>query len=395
MTIPPSDSANAAGSNASRASGAYASLTGPVWAGEYVFSVSDITGGSAFLRELLPVGVVVRHVLDDGRGTFMVPDQVACPSGFVGDSARGAWVLGAPEGALVDGFRACASAVVNGVGVEVLEVWGERARVRELAGDDSGQWVGLGELGRVVVDQTAFLSWKFRGGRTDGSSSPLKSRRFRRVFPVGFDAWSSPERVGGVGVDVWSSHWASPVPASGSSFMVLGGVPYPKTYVMDRDARYDGPASMVYLDAWCQVPVGVGVGRPWQGELCGSDILNRDAEGFVGVDCVRAMWGGRAVEVVYVAYSYAYVVALERPEAWRSRKSLWSLDELEVMEGPVRLDELEDVRFSVYVRRHPEAGSWSFLNAWGLPGDLEGSAEARLERGCWPAWPVTHEIGPI
>lgn len=376
-------------------SGAYASLTGPVWAGDYVFSVSDITGGSRFLRELLPVGVVVRLVLDDGRGMFVVPDQVACPPGFVGDGVRGAWVLGAPEEALVDGFRACASAVVNGVGVEVLEVWGERARVRETGRDDSGQWVGLGELGRVVVDQTALLSWKFRGGRTEGSSSLLKSRRFRRVFPVGFDAWSSPERVGGVGVEVWPSHWASPVPASGSSFMVVGGVPYPEASVMDRDARYDGPASMVCLDAWYQVPVGVGVRGAWQYALLGPHVLNRDADGFVGVSCVRAMWGGRAVEVVYVAYSYAYVVALERPEAWRPRKSLWSLDELEVMEGPVRLDELEDVRFDVYVRRHPEAGSWSFLNVWGLPGDLEGSAEARLERGCWPAWPVTHQLGPV
>jgi len=65
------------------------------------------------------------------------------------------------------------------------------------------------------------------------------------------------------------------------------------------------------------------------------------------------------------------------------------LAELDALEGPVRLDELEHVRFSVSVKtRHRDGGPWRFLEAWGLNPYLRTWAAVHIERGAWQAWPT-------
>ena len=65
------------------------------------------------------------------------------------------------------------------------------------------------------------------------------------------------------------------------------------------------------------------------------------------------------------------------------------LAELDSMEGPIRLDELQHVRFSVSVKtRHRDGGPWRFLEAWGLNPYLRTWAAVHVERGAWQSWPM-------
>lgn len=72
--------------------------------------------------------------------------------------------------------------------------------------------VAAWEVGEVVVDQPHRLS--LRKGVLEPLVGGWWESRWRRVFPVGFDAWSSPERAGGVNVGVWPSFLQGPVPVS-------------------------------------------------------------------------------------------------------------------------------------------------------------------------------------
>ncbi|SPT54319.1 Uncharacterised protein [Actinomyces bovis] len=302
--------------------------------------------------------------------------------------------------ASVDGFYARSRGVVNGVGVEVLRVWGERALVREAGSGGEGQWVGLGEVCEVVVEQPYRVClWE---GVVESVLGPegVWDTKWRRVFPVGFDAWSSPGRAGGLDLGVWSSFLQGPVPVSGQTLLVVEGVLYPCTRSREPGYPDGGPAYYVSAEGWCHLmdaPVRL---RAVDDSVLSNDlaVLGGLVEGVLEVSRVSALWGGRRVEVLYVAHAYAYVVDFEEGVRHRSMLHVGDLGVLDALVGPVRLDELEDIRFDVYVReRREDCGSWGFMGVWGLDGDLARgcSGSVRMERGCWQAWPRTHTIGKI
>ncbi|SPT54320.1 Uncharacterised protein [Actinomyces bovis] len=298
----------------------------------------------------------------------------------------------------VGGFYARSRGVVNGVGVEVLRVWGERALVREAGSGGEGQWVGLGEVCEVVVEQPHRLV--LIDGVVEAITGGFWESRWRRVFPVGFDAWSSPERAGGLDLGVWSSFLQGPVPVSWQTLLVVEGLLYPCTRAHEPYYPDGGPAYYVTAEGWCQLtdePVRL---RPIHYNVLSRDrsVLEPGVEGVLEVSRVSALWGGRRVEVLYVAHAYAYVVDFEEKVPHRSKLRVRDLGVLDALVGPVRLDELEDIRFDVYVReRREDCGSWGFMRVWGLDGDLARgcSGSVRMERGCWQAWPRTHTIGKI
>lgn len=362
------------------------SLTGPVWAGTYATRVRRHDW-----VDLLPAGVVARWDVEGDPEHVSVPGSVPCPEGFVADPDRGVWVMEVPADAGVSGFEAVSWAVLEESPVEVVEVRGERARVRGCGDAGEGRWVGLGALRQVVVERTAVLC-KERDSlevRRDPVSSGYPSRL---VFPVGFDAWSCPQRSGGVDARRWPSPLCGPVPASGQ-YLVYAGVPYP--LVDSPGTRYDWgePGFHIEVDSWCRAPAELGL-RQLHGDLVSRDLFVDECEGLLRVGRVRAWWRGREVEVVRVAYAYAYVAPwvdeVDGEESVRggsgdSDGGSVGFDELI---GPVRLDELDDVRFPVSISRHPEAGLWHFLEMWGLPADeCRYRVEAHMEHGAWPAWP--------
>jgi len=369
------------------------SLTGPVWAGTYATRVRRHDW-----VDLLPAGVVARWDVEGDPEHVSVPGSVPCPEGFVADPDRGVWVMEVPADAGVSGFEAVSWAVLEESPVEVVEVRGERARVRGCGDAGEGRWVGLGALRQVVVERTAVLqgSWPIVGDsdslevRRDPVSSGYPSRL---VFPVGFDAWACPQRSGGVDARRWPSLSFGPVPASGQSLVIVAGAPYPGEQDVPFWFEWHKYAYQVCIDAWWPVPAELGL---WQGgEYQRSrDILTDECEGLLWVGRVRAWWRGREVEVVRVAYAYAYVAPwvdeVDGEESVRggsgdSDGGSVGFDELI---GPVRLDELDDVRFPVSISRHPEAGLWHFLEMWGLPADeCRYRVEAHMEHGAWPAWP--------
>ena len=369
------------------------SLTGPVWAGTYATMVRRHDW-----VDLLPAGVVARWDVEGDPEHVSVPGSVPCPEGFVADPDRGVWVMEVPADAGVSGFEAVSWAVLEESPVEVVEVRGERARVRGCGEAGEGRWVGLGALRQVVVERTAVLqgSWPIVGDsdslevRRDPVSSGYPSRL---VFPVGFDAWACPQRSGGVDARRWPSLSFGPVPASGQSLVVVAGAPYPGEQDVPFWFEWHRYAYQVCIDAWWPVPAELGL---WQGgEYQRSrDILTDECEGLLWVGRVRAWWRGREVEVVRVAYAYAYVAPwvdeVDGEESVRggsgdSDGGSVGFDELI---GPVRLDELDDVRFPVSISRHSEAGLWHFLEMWGLPADeCRYRVEAHMEHGAWPAWP--------
>jgi len=366
------------------------SLTGPVWAGTYATRVRRHDW-----VDLLPAGVVARWDVEGDPEHVSVPGSVPCPEGFVADPDRGVWVMEVPADAGVSGFEAVSWAVLEESPVEVVEVRGERARVRGCGDAGEGRWVGLGALRQVVVERTAVLqgSWPIVGDsdslevRRDPVSSGYPSRL---VFPVGFDAWACPQRSGGVDARRWPSLSFGPVPASGQSLVIVAGAPYPGEQDVPFWFEWHKYAYQVCIDAWWPVPAELGL---WQGgEYQRSrDILTDECEGLLWVGRVRAWWRGREVEVVRVAYAYAYVAPwVDGEESVRggsgdSDGGSVGFDELI---GPVRLDELDDVRFPVSISRHPEAGLWYFLEMWGLPADeCRYRVEAHMDHGAWPAWP--------
>jgi len=362
------------------------SLTGPVWAGTYATRVRRHDW-----VDLLPAGVVARWDVEGDPEHVSVPGSVPCPEGFVADPDRGVWVMEVPADAGVSGFEAVSWAVLEESPVEVVEVRGERARVRGCGDAGEGRWVGLGALRQVVVERTAVLC-KERDSlevRRDPVSSGYPSRL---VFPVGFDAWACPQRSGGVDARRWPSPLCGPVPASGQ-YLVYAGVPYP--LVDSPGTRYDWgePGFHIEVDSWCRAPAELGL-RQLHGDLVSRDLFVDECEGLLWVGRVRAWWRGREVEVVRVAYAYAYVAPwvdeVDGEESVRggsgdSDGGSVGFDELI---GPVRLDELDDVRFPVSISRHSEAGLWHFLEMWGLPADeCRYRVEAHMEHGAWPAWP--------
>ena len=373
------------------------SLTGPVWAGTYATMVRRMDEAHNWV-DLLPAGVVARWDVEGDPEHVSVPGSVPCPEGFVADPDRGVWVMEVPADAGVSGFEAVSWAVLEESPVEVVEVRGERARVRGCGDAGEGRWVGLGALRQVVVERTAVLqgSWPIVGDsdslevRRDPVSSGYPSRL---VFPVGFDAWACPQRSGGVDARRWPSLSFGPVPASGQSLVVVAGAPYPGEQDVPFWFEWHRYAYQVCIDAWWPVPAELGL---WQGgEYQRSrDILTDECEGLLWVGRVRAWWRGREVEVVRVAYAYAYVAPwvdeVDGEESVRggsgdSDGGSVGFDELI---GPVRLDELDDVRFPVSISRHPEAGLWHFLEMWGLPADeCRYRVEAHMDHGAWPAWP--------
>ena len=366
---------------------------GPVWAGTYATRVRRHDW-----VDLLPAGVVARWDVEGDPEHVSVPGSVPCPEGFVADPDRGVWVMEVPADAGVSGFEAVSWAVLEESPVEVVEVRGERARVRGCGDAGEGRWVGLGALRQVVVERTAVLqgSWPIVGDsdslevRRDPVSSGYPSRL---VFPVGFDAWACPQRSGGVDARRWPSLSFGPVPASGQSLVIVAGAPYPGEQDVPFWFEWHKYAYQVCIDAWWPVPAELGL---WQGgEYQRSrDILTDECEGLLWVGRVRAWWRGREVEVVRVAYAYAYVAPwvdeVDGEESVRggsgdSDGGSVGFDELI---GPVRLDELDDVRFPVSISRHPEAGLWHFLEMWGLPADeCRYRVEAHMDHGTWPAWP--------
>ena len=373
------------------------SLTGPVWAGTYATMVRRMDEAHNWV-DLLPAGVVARWDVEGDPEHVSVPGSVPCPEGFVADPDRGVWVMEVPADAGVSGFEAVSWAVLEESPVEVVEVRGERARVRGCGDAGEGRWVGLGALRQVVVERTAVLqgSWPIVGDsdslevRRDPVSSGYPSRL---VFPVGFDAWACPQRSGGVDARRWPSLSFGPVPASGQSLVIVAGAPYPGEQDVPFWFEWHKYAYQVCIDAWWPVPAELGL---WQGgEYQRSrDILTDECEGLLWVGRVRAWWRGREVEVVRVAYAYAYVAPwvdeVDGEESVRggsgdSDGGSVGFDELI---GPVRLDELDDVRFPVSISRHPEAGLWHFLEMWGLPADeCRYRVEAHMDHGTWPAWP--------
>lgn len=373
------------------------SLTGPVWAGTYATMVRRMDEAHNWV-DLLPAGVVARWDVEGDPEHVSVPGTVPCPEGFVADPDRGVWVMEVPADAGASGFEAVSWAVLEESPVEVVEVRGERARVRGCGDAGEGRWVGLGALRQVVVERTAVLqgSWPIVGDsdslevRRDPVSSGYPSRL---VFPVGFDAWACPQRSGGVDARRWPSLSFGPVPASGQSLVIVAGAPYPGEQDVPFWFEWHRYAYQVCIDAWWPVPAELGL---WQGgEYQRSrDILTDECEGLLWVGRVRAWWRGREVEVVRVAYAYAYVAPwvdeVDGEESVRggsgdSDGGSVGFDELI---GPVRLDELDDVRFPVSISRHPEAGLWHFLEMWGLPADeCRYRVEAHMEHGAWPAWP--------
>ena len=366
------------------------SLTGPVWAGTYATMVRRMDEAHDWV-DLLPAGVVARWDVEGDPEHVSVPGSVPCPEGFVADPDRGVWVMEVPADAGVSGFEAVSWAVLEESPVEVVEVRGERARVRGCGDAGEGRWVGLGALRQVVVERTAVLCKERDSSevRRDPVSSGYPSRL---VFPVGFDAWACPQRSGGVDARRWPSPLCGPVPASGQ-YLVYAGVPYP--LVDSPGTRYDWgePGFHIEVDSWCRAPAELGL-RQLHGDLVSRDLFVDECEGLLWVGRVRAWWRGREVEVVRVAYAYAYVAPwvdeVDGEESVRggsgdSDGGSVGFDELI---GPVRLDELDDVRFPVSISRHPEAGLWHFLEMWGLPADeCRYRVEAHMDHGAWPAWP--------
>ena len=266
---------------------ACASLTGPVWAGVYVMRVRVHAVGGGF-EYVVPPGVVARW--DRDAGLVEVPLGGPCPPGFVADAGRDAWVLRLPGRALVEGFVARARAVLDGAAVEVVEVWGERARVRRApcdeadgggadagdggggadpcGGDGGGAWVDLGALRDVVVRQTYRLVGCACNPRMTDQVEEARIRSNRRpvpelMFPVGFDAMGSPERAGGLPLEVWDSPWAAPVPCTSQWYIVLDGRLYPRGsagmhYMATGNSAYD----VVLHGWWSPRPVGLPM-RPY------------------------------------------------------------------------------------------------------------------------------------
>lgn len=386
-----------------------ASLTGPVWAGRYARRASVWTGSKTV--HYLPEGVVALWEETGSGGRLWLPGHLPGPETFSRDPASGDWVLVLEPEMTVEGFEARASGLVGGVGVEVLRVWGERALVREAGSPGVGEWVGLGDLSRVVVDQGGRRALRIGRDVSDPSKPAPFGRPYypwtvwRRVFPAGFDAWSSPGRAGGVGAGAWPSSWQGPVPASGTWLLVFGGVPYPCEGTSPREPYYPTGEDAYYvdLDGWAPLsdgPVGL--------RSIGSRVVSQEVamsvegvDGMLVVSEVSASYRGRRVEVRYVAYAYAYVVDWDSRDSLPFRRRMRDMSELDVLEGPVRLDELEDIRFKVSVsERCADSGYWDFLEVWGLDGDLgrDGGGvrvQARMERGAWQAWPATHKIGEI
>lgn len=385
-------------------------LSGPVRVGDYARSASLAASGETQSQQLLPGGMVARWDTSSARWqsagqswgsdfdlyalpagavwSLLVPRTVACPKGFSAMSDRGAWGMALPREAIVDGFRAAATALLDGTRVRLLDVWGDTARVSADERDALGDWVRLSRLTQVVVEQTRVLTG------ADGeltASVPDRFMDWRVVLPRGFDgtaagaAGAAPE----VSLPHWTPSFVGPVPASGQTFAVHGGVPFKASVFHDRDGVYREPVTVLKADPYYPCPTGFGIDRNYSKWWMTEPIATSQLDGTFSVARVRAMWRGRHIEVRHVAYAYAYVRELEHVPGRQRPARQPGLAQLDALEGPVRLDELEHVRFSVSVKtRLRNDRPWQFLEAWGLNPYLRTWGAVHLERGAWQAWPA-------
>ena len=382
-------------------------LSGPVRVGDYARSASLGDGGASAER-LLPAGTVARwdtlaatwqssgqswgsdfdrYTLPSGGAwSLLVPQTVERPSGFSTWADHGAWGRRLPREATVDGFRAAASAMLDRTPVRLLDVWGDKARVSADERDALGDWVDLSRLTRVVVEQTRSLT--AIGGELT-ASVPDRFMDWRVVLPQGFSGLGTSGSAPEAPLEGWTPSYVGPVPASGQTFAVLGGMPFKAQEFHDRDHVYPEPVTLLKADPYYPCPQGFGIDRNYSKWWMTDPIATSQLDGTFSVARVRAVWRGRHVEVRHVAYAYAYVRELETiPERPRPARQP-GLAELDALEGPVRLDELEHVRFSVSVKtRHRDGGPWRFLEAWGLNPYLRTWAAVHIERGAWQAWPT-------
>lgn len=382
-------------------------LSGPVRVGDYARSAFLVVDGGSE-RPLLPEGAVARWdtsaamwmssgqswgsefdryaLPPDGGWSLLVPQSVDCPRDFSAWSDRGAWGRRLPPEAAVDGFRAAATAMLDRTPVRLLDVWGDTARVSTDERDALGDWVDLSRLTRVVVEQTRALT------ATNGeltASVPDRFMDWRVVLPQGFNGLGAPGAAPEAPLAGWTPSYVGPVPASGQMFAVLGGVPFKAAEFHDRDHVYPEPVTLLKADPYYPRPQGFGVDRNYSKWWMTRPIATSQLDGTFSVARVRAIWRGRHVEVRHVAYAYAYVRDLETVPGRQRPVRQPGLAELDSMEGPIRLDELQHVRFSVSVKtRHRDGGPWRFLEAWGLNPYLRTWAAVHIERGAWQSWPV-------
>ncbi len=382
-------------------------LSGPVRVGDYARSASFVTGDDT--REvLLPEGTVARwdtsaaiwrsagqswgsdydrYALPaDGEWPLLVPQTIECPRGFSAWSDRGAWGRRLPRETVVDGFRAEATAMLDRTPVRLLDVWGDTARVSADERDALGDWIDLSRLTRVVVEQTRALTAV--GGELT-ASVPDRFMDWRVVLPQGFSgvglSGAGPEAP----LEGWTPSYVGPVPASGQMFAVLHGMPFKAAEFHDRDRVYPEPVTLLKAEPYYPCPQGFGIDRNYSKWWMTEPIATSQLDGTFSVARVRAVWRGRHVEVRHVAYAYAYVRELETVPGRQRPARQPGLSELDTLEGPIRLDELEHVRFSVSVKtRHREGGPWRFLEAWRLNPYLRTWAAVHIERGAWQSWPM-------
>lgn len=231
-------------------------LSGPVRVGDYARSASLGDGGASAER-LLPAGTVARwdtlaatwqssgqswgsdfdrYTLPSGGAwSLLVPQTVERPSGFSTWADHGAWGRRLPREATVDGFRAAASAMLDRTPVRLLDVWGDKARVSADERDALGDWVDLSRLTRVVVEQTRSLT--AIGGELT-ASVPDRFMDWRVVLPQGFSGLGTSGSAPEAPLEGWTPSYVGPVPASGQTFAVLGGMPFKAQEFHDRDHVY-------------------------------------------------------------------------------------------------------------------------------------------------------------
>lgn len=390
---------------------AASALSGPVWVGDYARTATVADVDPRHPRPLMPEGTVARwdtsssqwttsghswgseydrYALPAGATwTLLAPQNVPCPAGFTARPDRAAWGVTLPRDAVVDGFRATSRALLDGVEVRLLDVWGNAARVSTDERDSVGDWVELTRLTRVIVEQTRALTGQ-RGELT--AAIPDRFMDWRLVLPRGFNgsagndvvALSMAPRTG------WTPSFVGPVPASGQSFAVHDGVPFKASEFHDRDHVHPEPVTVLKADPFYPCPYGFGIDQNYSKWWMTEPIPTSRLDGTFSVGRVSAVWRGRDVEICHVAYAYAYVRDLEeepRPNHRPTRQP--GLAELDAMEGPVRLDELENIKFTVSVRnRRPDSPPWPFLEVWGLDPHLDAWAPVHLERGAWQPWPT-------
>ena len=350
----------------------------PPWVGRYAWKARP---GRGCRCELVPAGVWARW-LEARPGVH----ELVLPGG-AGAQGRGRGPgLSLPDEVVAFGVDVGAGALWRGRWVDVVDVDGDAVLV---VCDGGSRLVGRDELERVTMD--AYRVWVSGDGRlaSEGPGSGRERRLAWRAVLPSADRACCDGLAGAWPLGRWPSPFVGPVPASGEWYAVVGATPFLGTSVTDRDGWREGPLQVVMTEGWAPWPAGIKGGASYFSASWSTGVLDQeDVDGVFHVDRVTASWRGRRVEVGYVAYAYAYVVEHSNRVNARSRVRVHDERPFAQLEGPVRLDELYDISFDVFVRwRSPGSPSWPFLEVWGLEPELTSWATARMERGGWPAWP--------